>query len=94
LTNVYRHSGSKTARIKIWPSNEKILTLQVTDQGKGIPSERRISMSRGASHGVGVSGMRERVRELGGTIEIESNGNGTTVTAAFPMASAVEGGRI
>ena len=92
LTNVYRHSGSKTARIKIWPSDEKILTLQVTDQGKGIPSERRISMSRGTSHGVGVSGMRERVRELGGTLEIESNGNGTTVTAAFPLASAVAGG--
>ena len=89
LTNVYRHSGSKTARIKIWPSDEKMLTLQVSDQGKGIPSERRISMSLGISNGVGVSGMRERVRELGGTLEIQSNENGTTVTAAFPVTSAV-----
>ena len=85
LTNVYRHSGSKTASIKIWLSHGKMLTLQVCDQGKGIPSEGRASMSRGTSHGVGVSGMRERVRELGGTLEIHSNGDGTTVTAAFPM---------
>lgn len=92
LTNVYRHSGSKTARIKIWPSDDKTLTLQVIDQGKGIPSEGRTSMSRGTSYGVGVSGMRERVRELGGTLEIESNGNGTTVTAAFPVTSAVADG--
>ncbi|HVB59310.1 MAG TPA: response regulator [Candidatus Acidoferrales bacterium] len=88
LTNVYRHSGSKTARIKIWPSEETILTVQVCDQGKGIPPERRIPMSLGASHGGGVSGMRERVRELGGALEIQSDGNGTTVTAAFPIISA------
>ncbi|MGH9691951.1 MAG: sensor histidine kinase [Candidatus Acidiferrales bacterium] len=88
LTNVYRHSESKTARIKIWPSEEKILTVQVCDQGKGIPPERRIPMSLGASLGGGVSGMRERVRELGGALEIQSDGNGTTVTAAFPIISA------
>ncbi len=92
LTNVYRHSGSKTARIKIWPSDDKTLTLQVCDQGKGIPSEGRTSMSRGTSYGVGLSGMRERVRELGGTLEIESNENGTTVTAEFPVTSAVADG--
>jgi signal transduction histidine kinase len=85
LTNVYRHSGSKTACIKIWLSDGKMLTLQVCDQGKGIPSERRVPTSRGTSHGVGMSGMRERVRELGGTLEIQSNGNGTTVTAVFPV---------
>src|SRR5580698_9072337 len=65
LTNVYRHSESKTASIKIWPSDDKMLSLQVCDQGKGIASERRVSMSQGTSGGVGLSGMRERVRELG-----------------------------
>ena len=88
LTNVYRHSGSKTACIKMWPSDGKMLTLQVCDQGKGIPAERRVSMSVGTSRGLGMSGMRERVRELGGTLEIQSNGNGTTVTVEFPAASA------
>jgi signal transduction histidine kinase len=87
LTNVYRHSGSKTASIKMWPSDEKMLTLQVSDQGKGMPLERSIAMSRGASRGVGLSGMRERARELGGSLEVQSNENGTTVTAAFPVAS-------
>jgi signal transduction histidine kinase len=88
LTNVYRHSGSKTAAIKIWPSDEKMLTLQVCDQGKGIGVERRVSMSLGTNNGVGLSGMRERVRELGGTLEIQSNGNGTTVTAVIPETTA------
>jgi signal transduction histidine kinase len=88
LTNVYRHSGSKTAFIKIWPSDEKMLIVQVRDQGKGIPPEHRISMVLGTNHGIGLSGMRERARELGGTLEIQSNENGTTVTAQFPLTNA------
>jgi signal transduction histidine kinase len=88
LTNVYRHSGSKTASIKIWASDQKMLNLQVCDQGKGIPAERHTSMSPGTSDGVGLSGMRERVSELGGTLEIQSNGNGTTVIAAIPVNTA------
>ncbi len=87
LTNVYRHSGSKTAGIKIWPSDGKVLTLEVRDQGKGIPAERRISMSLGTNHGVGLSGMRERVRELGGTIEIQPSEAGTTIRVTFPQTS-------
>jgi signal transduction histidine kinase len=88
LTNVYRHSGSETASIKIYPSADRMLTVQVCDQGKGIPAELRLSMSLGTSHGVGFSGMRERVRELGGTLEIQSSENGTIVSAEFPVASA------
>lgn len=88
LTNVYRHSGSETAHIKIWPS-EKLLTVQVSDAGKGIPPEKRISMFLGANQGVGLSGMRERVRELGGTLEIQSSESGTSITAALPLVSAV-----
>jgi signal transduction histidine kinase len=88
LTNVYRHSGSDTARIKIWPS-DKLLTVQVSDEGKGIPPEKRISMFLGSNQGVGLSGMRERVRELGGTLEIQSSDNGTSVTAALPLVGSV-----
>jgi signal transduction histidine kinase len=87
LTNVYRHSGSKTARIRIWPSQEKLLTVQVCDEGKGMSCANRASL--GTNHGVGLSGMRERVRELGGTLEIQSSENGTIVTAALPVANAV-----
>jgi signal transduction histidine kinase len=89
LTNVYRHSGSKTARIKISPSEEKLLIVQVCDEGRGIPLEERISLSLGTNQGVGLSGMRERVRELGGTLEVQSDGNGTTVTAALPLVNAI-----
>jgi signal transduction histidine kinase len=88
LTNVYRHSGSETAHIKIWPT-EKLLTVQVSDAGKGIPPEKRISMFLGSNQGVGLSGMRERVRELGGTLEIQSSENGTSITAALPLVGAV-----
>jgi signal transduction histidine kinase len=88
LTNVYRHSGSETAHIRIWPT-EKLLTVQVSDAGKGIPAEKRISMFLGSNQGVGLSGMRERVRELGGTLEIQSSENGTAITAALPLVGAV-----
>jgi signal transduction histidine kinase len=93
LTNVYRHSGSKTASIKIWPSQEKKLIVQICDEGKGIPLEHRFSMSLGMNTGMGLSGMRERMRELGGTLEVHSNGKGTTVTATLPFAEATPEGK-
>ena len=89
LTNVYRHSGSKTARIKMWPSEDKQLIVQVCDEGRGIPFEHRLSMSLQTNSGMGLSGMRERVRELGGSFEIQSNGKGTSVTATLPLVTAV-----
>jgi signal transduction histidine kinase len=89
LTNVYRHSGSKTAAIKIRPSEKKELIVQVSDEGKGISSENGNSISGHSNPGVGVSGMRERARELGGKLEIQSSANGTTVTAVLPLAKTV-----
>ncbi len=89
LTNIYRHSESKTACIKIWPSPEGLLNVEVRDSGKGMPLDGAKASSNGKSHGVGLSGMRERVRELGGTVEIRSNGKGTTVIAALPFANAM-----
>ncbi|HTR46279.1 MAG TPA: ATP-binding protein [Verrucomicrobiae bacterium] len=87
LTNVYRHSESKTALIRICPARDKSLIIQVSDEGKGMPFDSRVSMLIGNNHGVGLSGMRERVRELGGTVEIQSNHKGTTVTALLPLAN-------
>jgi signal transduction histidine kinase len=85
LTNVYRHSGSKTARIKISPAQEKMLSVQVCDEGKGMTRTNGAPASPEPNHGVGLSGMRERLRELGGTLEIQSSEQGTTVTAAVPV---------
>ena len=91
LTNIYRHSGSKTASIKIWQSEDNLLTVQVCDEGKGIPAENRHTLTASPKfHGMGLSGMRERVRELGDRLEIRSSGSGTTVLAALPIIGAME----
>ena len=89
LTNVYRHSGSKTVSIRVILSDHKTLIVQVTDQGKGIAPGSRFFTASETGHGVGLSGMRERARELGGTLGVQSNENGTTVTAEFPVNAAV-----
>jgi signal transduction histidine kinase len=64
---------------------EKLLSVQVCDEGKGMTGTNGASTSSGSGHGVGLSGMRERLRELGGTLEIQSGVNGTTVIAAVPV---------
>ena len=89
LTNIYRHSGSKTARIKIWPSEDNLLTVEVCDEGKGIRMENHVSPADRTGVGMGLSGMRERVRELGGRLEVQSGEKGTTVVAAFPPSENV-----
>jgi PAS domain S-box-containing protein len=82
LTNIHRHSGSKTARIGI--RNEAAQTLvMVQDSGKGIPPAKLEMIRRGRS-GIGFRGMAERVRNWGGDFEIESSNTGTLVTATIP----------
>jgi signal transduction histidine kinase len=89
LTNIYRHSGSKTAEIKIWPARDNQLTVQVRDEGKGMPAEVHHNGSGTKKPGMGLSGMRERVRELGGKLQIHSSEQGTTVVADLPIVTAV-----
>lgn len=83
LTNIHRHSGSKTALIRVAREGESVRT-EVRDQGKGISSERLLEIqSHGA--GVGIRGIRERIRQLHGEVKIESNGSGTSVIVSIPM---------
>jgi signal transduction histidine kinase len=91
LTNVHRHSGSSTAAVSIDISDDKVLSIQVRDEGKGMSAENG-GPKASARSGVGLSGMRERVKELGGDLEIHSGGNGTTVTARFPVRATVLAG--
>ncbi len=84
LTNVLRHSGSRRATVKLARLGDKI-TVVVTDQGKGISEEERARIVSGGSLGIGLRGMRERVGQLSGTLDIESGSGGTTVTAQFPI---------
>jgi signal transduction histidine kinase len=82
LTNVHRHSGSRTAAVRV--TREKTyVRVEIEDAGKGIPvPTSRLGSSMQA--GVGVLGMRERLRNLGGTLDIRSNHEGTLLAAVLP----------
>jgi PAS domain S-box-containing protein len=86
LTNIHRHSGSKTAQIRVARKPNKIC-VEVQDQGKGM-SEERTAEVRSKGVGVGITGMRERVRQLHGELVIESDAGGTRITATFPHAAS------
>ncbi|MHB8614437.1 MAG: sensor histidine kinase [Candidatus Acidiferrales bacterium] len=83
LTNIHRHSESKTATVKV-EADERKVSLEVSDQGKGLP-KRDATLGSGKRLGVGINGMRERLKDLGGTLELYSTNQGTTVRAAIPL---------
>jgi signal transduction histidine kinase len=85
LTNIHRHSESQVARIQIRRRHDQVL-VQIADKGRGIPLEKQEEMATNGTPGVGIRGMRERLRQLGGTLEIASNGSGTVVTVSLPVA--------
>ena len=87
LTNIHRHSGSASARIRLVRSETQV-ELEIVDKGKGIPPEKQRELAT-AKAGVGMRGMQERVRQLGGTFTITSNGKGTSVAVVFPLAHPV-----
>jgi len=85
LTNIYRHSGSESASVRI-SRDQDLIHLEVTDSGKGIPREVLAALnSSGGQLGVGIRGMRERVRQLGGRLQIKSGASGTTITSSLPL---------
>jgi signal transduction histidine kinase len=83
LTNVHRHSGASAAIVRLTCDTDQ-LQLEVCDNGKGIPEERLRRFNTSVGTGVGITGMRERVRELGGRLEIRSVKTGTTISVALP----------
>jgi signal transduction histidine kinase len=83
LTNIHRHSGSKTAQIEIAREGENI-HVTVQDQGAGM-SPQRLAEIQSHGTGVGIRGMRERVRHFHGDLVIESNGSGTRISASVPL---------
>ncbi len=86
LTNIHRHSASATASIRISRNSDGV-SVEVRDHGKGISNSSR-NASSPVTPGVGIQGMRERVRQLGGHLKIRSGTNGTTVSAILPVATA------
>jgi len=83
LTNIHRHSESPVARIRLRQRKNEVL-VQVEDKGRGIPLEKQELMATSGTPGVGIRGMRERLRQLGGSLEIESSSDGTLVTGKLP----------
>jgi len=87
LTNIHRHSASTTAEISLSNSNGR-LTLKIRDQGKGMPAEKLASVRGAGAAGVGLRGVRERVKGFGGELEIVSNGTGTLVQVVIPLGTS------
>jgi signal transduction histidine kinase len=86
LTNIHRHSESPTATIRIAASDNHV-RVEVEDRGKGIPPEKQFEMTSAGTPGVGIRGMRERLRQLGGSLDIHSKGKGTLIVAQLPVAA-------
>jgi PAS domain S-box-containing protein len=85
LINIHHHAESPSALIRLRADGHR-LTLEIADRGHGMPPDVIAQVSTGgAALGVGVAGMRERLQQLGGTLDIESSAKGTTVRAQMPI---------
>ena len=85
LSNISRHSGGNSAAIRLRMEGDHLL-LEVQDNGKGIPLDKQREMIEQGRSGVGLAGMRERLRQLGGALEIKSKDTGTLVSATLKVA--------
>jgi signal transduction histidine kinase len=84
LTNIHRHSGSSSASIRC-DRSDGVVGMTIRDAGKGIaPEILQRYQKDGVATGVGLAGMRERIRELGGKLQIDSSSNGTQVSVSVP----------
>jgi PAS domain S-box-containing protein len=93
LTNVIRHSGSAAVDIRLQGGPDNA-TLTIQDYGRGIPSDMLNHFQEtGAGVGVGLGGMKQRIRELGGQLEVSSDPTGTCVRAVLPTTNAPAGTR-
>jgi len=85
LTNMYRHSGGTEATVR-GRRQGNIVSLEIGDNGKGMSPEVLASLTGSVAQvGVGIRGMRERARQLGGKFRIKSDGTGTTIIVAMPI---------
>ncbi|HEY6824858.1 MAG TPA: ATP-binding protein, partial [Steroidobacteraceae bacterium] len=86
LTNIHRHSGSKTATLRIARTGARLL-LEIEDEGSGIPADKLREIQMQGS-GVGIAGMRERVLHFNGDMRISSVSTGTRIAVSFPVEPA------
>jgi signal transduction histidine kinase len=86
LTNVVRHSGARKTWVSLVNESGKV-TCTVSDDGKGVPEQ--ISEFRPDSIGVGIAGMRQRVKEFAGTLQLRNTGSGSLLVATLPTTATM-----
>ncbi len=86
LTNVHRHAEASEVGIRLDVDAERVW-LEIKDNGKGILEERLRAVDSGSGNGIGLAGIRERVRELGGHLTIESSRSGTLLRISVPITA-------
>jgi signal transduction histidine kinase len=89
LTNVHRHSQSARADVRVTWTRASV-ALEIADRGMGIPLHKQRTFAAGGTMGVGLNGMRERVAQLGGRMELHSGDYGTIIRAILPLALGTE----
>ena len=87
LTNIHRHSGSQTASIRM-VREANTVTVEVKDRGKGMSAEKLAEVQARGS-GVGIRGIRERLRQFEGSLNIESDSSGTQIFATIPIPKSI-----
>jgi signal transduction histidine kinase len=93
LTNTHRHAESPRVEVQLYVDAENV-TLAIRDYGRGIPPDVLQLLRKGGSNlGVGLAGMRERVRELGGHLDIQSGAQGTMLVVTIPLTRHPQRGR-
>jgi two-component system NarL family sensor kinase len=85
LTNIQRHAGSATASVSLDRRDDRLF-IEIADHGRGLPAAVRNDRDALLASGVGIAGMNERVRELGGELTIGSTDEGTTLRVTLPAA--------
>jgi two-component system NarL family sensor kinase len=91
LTNIYRHSRSATAGIRLY-CDASMVTMEIVDEGRGMQPRALTPIERAvAAPGIGITSMQERAARLGGLLDIRSEGRGTTVRVVLPLLSGERG---
>jgi len=86
LTNIFRHSGSSVARIRVFPLGNG-MGLEIEDHGHGLPEALRADEDALFASGLGMAGIRQRASEAGGQVTIQSTDRGTRLTVELPDES-------
>jgi signal transduction histidine kinase len=90
LANIHRHSDSRVAEIRFATQTDRI-TVEIRDEGHGIPVEKLAEFQSGKYLcGVGIAGMRERIRDMQGQFDIRSGETGTTIAITLPISQTAK----